>query len=136
MPAKYVLAHKPRKGYHWNLVASNGRVVATSEHYETKRAALAGIASVQKNGATTVIVDAAVEAAKEAAKTPARKAATASSSSASAKKTTAKKPVTKATTPPASTADVRAWALANGHSVSNRGRIPAHVQAAYRSAHS
>src|SRR3954468_22266892 len=34
-----------------------------------------------------------------------------------------------------STADVRAWARSNGHTVSDRGRIPAAVQAAYDAAH-
>src|SRR4051794_13480730 len=37
------------------------------------------------------------------------------------------------TTP--SNADVRAWARSNGHTVSDRGRIPAAVQAAYDAAH-
>jgi uncharacterized protein YegP (UPF0339 family) len=84
MPAKYVLAHKPGKGYHWNLVATNGQVIASSEHYETKRAAMKGIASTQKNAATTVIVDADEQAAGKAArKATARKAA--------AKKTAAKR---------------------------------------------
>lgn len=32
-------------------------------------------------------------------------------------------------------ADVRAWAKANGYQVSDRGRIPASVQDAYRKAH-
>ena len=34
-----------------------------------------------------------------------------------------------------STADVRAWAIENGHSVNARGRIPADVVAAYSEAH-
>jgi uncharacterized protein YegP (UPF0339 family) len=48
-----------RAGFHWNLLASNGKVIATSEHYETRRAAPAGIASVQKNapGASTFDAD-------------------------------------------------------------------------------
>ncbi len=32
--------------------------------------------------------------------------------------------------------DIRAWAKANGHKVSERGRIPAGVQTAYDEAHS
>ena len=31
------------------MVATNGQVIATSEHYETHRACLAGIESVLKN---------------------------------------------------------------------------------------
>lgn len=34
----------------------------------------------------------------------------------------------------ASTADLRTWARANGHQVSDRGRIPASVLAAYQAA--
>ncbi len=34
------------------------------------------------------------------------------------------------------TAGIRAWAVANGHNVSSRGRIPASVQAAYEAARS
>lgn len=33
--------------YHFNLKASNGEVIASSENYETKRNALAGIESVK-----------------------------------------------------------------------------------------
>jgi len=35
----------------------------------------------------------------------------------------------------ASSSDVRAWALANGHAVSNRGTLPAAIKAAYAQAH-
>lgn len=38
-------------------------------------------------------------------------------------------------TPAASTSDIRAWALANGHPVSSRGSLPAAVKAAYTHAH-
>ncbi|MBT0995481.1 Lsr2 family protein [Cellulomonas sp. DKR-3] len=34
-----------------------------------------------------------------------------------------------------SPADIRAWAVANGHSVPARGRIPQTIQDAYRAAH-
>ncbi|MEU2159397.1 Lsr2 family protein [Streptomyces sp. NPDC019396] len=34
-----------------------------------------------------------------------------------------------------STAEVREWALSNGHDVNARGRIPAEIRAAYESAH-
>jgi uncharacterized protein YegP (UPF0339 family) len=56
MPAKFVLT-KSGKGFQWNLVAVNGRVVASSERYETRRAALAGIESVRKNAAGAVLVE-------------------------------------------------------------------------------
>ncbi len=79
-----VLAHKDT-GYHWNLLAINGRVIATSEHYNSKAAAMTGIRSVQKNGSTDVIVTdeelmagrkpvkkASTKAAAEAKKAPAK----------------------------------------------------------------
>src|SRR5215203_4331780 len=57
MPGKFVM-NKSGNGFHWNLLATNGKVIATSEHHETRRAALAGIASVQKNGPGASTVDA------------------------------------------------------------------------------
>lgn len=75
MPAKYVLSHKG-SGYHWNLLATNGRVIASSEVYNSKAAAMTGIRSVQKNGATDVIVtDDELKASRApATKSPARTA--------------------------------------------------------------
>ncbi len=74
MPAKYVLAHKDT-GYHWNLLATNGRVIASSEQYNTKAAAMTGIRSVQKNGATEVIISAEeLEAARKQTKVAAKRA--------------------------------------------------------------
>ncbi|MGH3340952.1 MAG: histone-like nucleoid-structuring protein Lsr2, partial [Propionibacteriaceae bacterium] len=35
----------------------------------------------------------------------------------------------------ASTSDIRAWALAQGHDVSSRGRVSAEVREAYEKAH-
>ena len=76
MPAKYVLAQRGA-GYHWNLLATNGRVIATSEHYNSKAAALNGIRSVQKNGSTDVIVtdEELMASRKPAKKAPAKAAA-------------------------------------------------------------
>lgn len=71
MPAKYVLAKKTT-GFHWTLVATNGRTIASSEHYNSRAAAMAGIRSVQKNGATDVIVTAEELATS---RTPVKKAA-------------------------------------------------------------
>jgi len=47
-----------------------------------------------------------------------------------ARKTTAVKP-----RPAAGTTEIRSWALANGMTVSDRGRLPGRVVAAYRDAH-
>ncbi len=48
----------------------------------------------------------------------------------------ARKPRQSATkTTAASTSDIREWALANGHTVSSRGTLPAAIKAAYAEAH-
>jgi uncharacterized protein YegP (UPF0339 family) len=57
MAAKFQVHHKPGKGYHFTLHATNGRVIATSEHYETHRSCLEGIESVRRNAADAVLVD-------------------------------------------------------------------------------
>ncbi len=89
MPGKFVVKKGPTGKFRFSLLSTNGQVVASSEAYETKRAALSGVASVQKLAAGAKIVDttvAAVAAAppKPAAKKPAAKPA--------AKKPAAKKP--------------------------------------------
>lgn len=50
-----VLTKSPNGGYHWNLKSRNGQVIATSEHYQSKRAALGGIESVRKHAAEAVV---------------------------------------------------------------------------------
>ena len=54
MAGKFVLK-KSGTQYMFNLKARNGEVIATSERYTTKAAAMAGIESVKNNapGATT-----------------------------------------------------------------------------------
>ena len=51
MAAKFAL--KPTKSgqFMFNLKAGNGQIIATSEHYTTKAAALGGIESVKTNAA-------------------------------------------------------------------------------------
>ena len=100
MPAKFVVKKGSTGKYRFNLVATNGQVIATSEAYETKAKAMAGIESVRKNAAGAVLVDGTAPAAKPAAK-PAKGAAkpaakTASKSAAPAKKAAAK-PAAKST---------------------------------------
>ena len=91
MPGKFVVKKGPTGKFRFSLLSTNGQVVASSEAYETKRAAMSGVASVQKLAAGATIVDttaAAVAAApKPAAKKPAAKPA--------AKKPAAKKPAAK-----------------------------------------
>ena len=49
MAAKFVLKKTDSGQFHFNLLATNGRVIATSESYKTKAAALNGIESIKKN---------------------------------------------------------------------------------------
>jgi uncharacterized protein len=56
MPGKFVMKESG-KGFHWNLLATNGKTIANSEPYETRRAAMAGIESVRKNAAGATFVD-------------------------------------------------------------------------------
>ena len=49
MAGKFVLKQVKNGKFHFNLVAGNGQIIASSEMYETKRAALNGIESVKKN---------------------------------------------------------------------------------------
>jgi uncharacterized protein YegP (UPF0339 family) len=57
MSGKFVLKKGTKGGFHFNLLASNGQVIASSEHYESKAAALNGIKSVQTNAPDATIVD-------------------------------------------------------------------------------
>jgi len=88
MPGKFVVKKGPTGKFRFSLLSTNGQVVASSEAYETKRAALSGVASVQKLAAGATIVDTTVAVAaapKPAAKKPAAKKP-------AAKKPAAKKP--------------------------------------------
>jgi hypothetical protein len=49
MTGKFVLKKGSSGKYHFNLVAANGQVIATSEAYERKQSALSGIESVKNN---------------------------------------------------------------------------------------
>jgi hypothetical protein len=90
VPAKFVVKRGSTGKFRFTLVATNGQVVATSEAYETKRAALNGIASIQKIAAGAAVVDQTAAAAKAAAAPAAKKPA--------AKKPAAKKPARKPAT--------------------------------------
>ena len=99
MPGKFVVKKGPTGKFRFSLVSTNGQVVVSSEAYETKRAALGGVASVQKLAAGATIVDTTVAAAapakaapKPAAKKPAARPA---ARKPAAKKPAAKKPAAK-----------------------------------------
>jgi hypothetical protein len=55
--AKFVLMKGESGKFHFNLVAANGEVIATSEAYTSKEAALKGIDSVKTNAATATTED-------------------------------------------------------------------------------
>ena len=57
MPGKFVVKKGPTGKFRFNLVSSNGQVIATSEAYETKRSAMAGIKSVQKVAMESMVED-------------------------------------------------------------------------------
>jgi uncharacterized protein YegP (UPF0339 family) len=56
MPGKFVIV-KSSGGYHFNLLATKGKVIAFSEHYESQAAAMRGIESVRKNAPNAVLVE-------------------------------------------------------------------------------
>ena len=57
MAAKFVLKKGSTGKFHFNLIATNGQVIATSETYESKAAALNGIESVKKNAPVAEVED-------------------------------------------------------------------------------
>jgi uncharacterized protein YegP (UPF0339 family) len=57
MAAKFVLQQGSAGKYHFNLVATNGQVIASSESYESKASALKGIESVKRNAAGAQLND-------------------------------------------------------------------------------
>ncbi len=61
MPAKFVLKRGSSGKFHFNLLATNGQVIATSETYESKSAALNGIDSVKKNAPVAEVDDQSVK---------------------------------------------------------------------------
>ena len=57
MAGKFVLKKGSTGKFHFNLVASNGQVIATSETYESKSAALNGNMAVQTNAPDAKVDD-------------------------------------------------------------------------------
>jgi uncharacterized protein len=55
--AKFVLKKGSTSRFRFNLVATNGQVIATSEAYESKASAIKGIESVKRNAPTAEIDD-------------------------------------------------------------------------------
>ena len=57
MAAKFVLKKGSTGKFRFNLVATNGQVIATSESYETKASAVNGIESVKRNAPNAEVDD-------------------------------------------------------------------------------
>ena len=72
MPGTFVVKKGTTGKFRFSLLSTNGQVVATSQAYETKRAAMNGIASVKKLAADAGVVDTTV-AAPAAAKPAGRR---------------------------------------------------------------
>ena len=68
MPAKFVVKKGSTGKFRFNLLSTNGKVIATSEAYETKRACLSGIESVRKNAPNASVDDQSVNGARRPAK--------------------------------------------------------------------
>jgi len=54
---KYVLSKNTAGRFHFTLHATNGQIIATSETYETRAAALNGINSVRRNAVQARLVE-------------------------------------------------------------------------------
>ena len=73
MPGRFVVKKGSTGKFRFNLLSTNGRVVATSEAYNSKASAMGGIRSVKSLAADAAIEDqttkewAAAEAARKAA---------------------------------------------------------------------
>jgi uncharacterized protein len=57
MPGKFELYKDKANKFRFRLKAGNGQVIAASEAYESKRAALTGIDSVRRNAAEARLDD-------------------------------------------------------------------------------
>ena len=57
MAGKFVLTKTASGGFHFNLKASNGQIIASSESYNTKAAALNGIESIRAHAAEATVDD-------------------------------------------------------------------------------
>ena len=88
MPAKFVVKQS-KKGFSFDLLATNGKVIATSTLYPTRRNCMLGIESVRKNAPGATVTEESAPA-KGAAKgtagngTPGRAAAKPATKAASA----------------------------------------------------
>ena len=92
MPGKFVVKKGPTGKFRFSLLSTNGQIVASSQAYENKAAAMRGIASVQKLAGDARIVDTTVAAAAPAKAAPKPAAKKPAAKKPAAKKPAAKKP--------------------------------------------
>ena len=57
MAGKFEVFQDKSGGFRFNLLASNGQIIASSESYATRASAEAGIESVQKHAPDAAVVD-------------------------------------------------------------------------------
>ena len=57
MAGKFVLTKNASGHYHFNLKASNGQIIASSEMYNSKTSALNGIESIRNHAADATVDD-------------------------------------------------------------------------------
>lgn len=62
MPGKFVLTKGSGNTWRFDLLATNGKVIVSSETYRSRRAALAGIESVRRNAPAAHLVEEAARA--------------------------------------------------------------------------
>lgn len=89
MPGKFIVKKGTTGKFRFNLLSTNGQVVATSEAYESKVSCMNGIKSVKNLAAEAVIEDQTTPEGEAAAKEAAAKKAAAKK--AAAKRAAAKK---------------------------------------------
>ena len=76
LPRRFVLKKGSTGKFRLNLLATNGQVVATSESYESKAAAMRGIQSVRRLAADAVLDDQTAPRSGPVSNTPTKRAAT------------------------------------------------------------
>ena len=54
---KYVITKSPKGKYHFNLVASNGEIILSSQMYMARKGAVKGILSIGKNAKVAPVED-------------------------------------------------------------------------------
>ena len=91
VPAKFNLSKDNAGKFRFTLHAPNGQLVASSQAYGSKAAALIGVASVRRNALGAAIDDTTVAPAKSATKATAKRAAKATPAKRAAKATPTKR---------------------------------------------